>query len=94
MKPNWTDRELSDRLRRLSTQPPESAFQQRLSLSLGLAAQEIRASRLPAVPAARSRKRPYLRAALLLGLALAAAAAASQAWLTRHATSHAAESSD
>ena len=57
MKPNWTDRQLSHQLRRLSTMPPNTSFEQRLSLSLGLAADEIRASRLPPVPAARTRKR-------------------------------------
>jgi hypothetical protein len=57
MKTNWNDRQLSHELRRLSTMPPNTAFEQRLSLSLGLAADEIRASRLPPVPAARTRKR-------------------------------------
>jgi hypothetical protein len=85
MKPNWTDRQLSHHLRRLSTTPPNTSFEQRLSLSLGLAADEIRASRMPPVPAPRTRKRTYLRAALLLGLALGVAAAASQVWLRQHA---------
>jgi hypothetical protein len=57
MKPNWTDRQLSHHLRRLSTTPPNTSFEQRLSLSLGLAADEIRASRMPPVPAPRTRKR-------------------------------------
>ena len=91
---SWNDGELSERLRRLSTQPPDTAFEQRLSLSLGLAAQEIRASRLPAVAAAPPRRRAYVRAALLLGLALVAAAA-SQVWLAQQAaTPHAAEPGD
>ena len=80
MKPNWTDRELSDRLRRLSAVPPNVAFEQRLSLSLGLAAQEIRASRLPTVDTAQSGKRTYMRAALCLGLGIAVAAGVSRVW--------------
>jgi len=81
MKPQWTDQELSDRLRRLSTAPPSTSFEQRLSLSLGLAAEEIRASRLPPIAVAQRGKRSFVRP-LLLGLALALAAGTTHAWLT------------
>ncbi len=95
MKSNWNERELTHRLRRLSTQPPTLAFEQRLSVSLGLVAQEIRASRLPQARPAQRRRRPYVRAALLLGAALAAAAAASHAWSAQHtAVPHAADPRD
>jgi len=39
------ERELCERLRRLSTQPPDKRFEERLSHSLSLAAGEIRATR-------------------------------------------------
>jgi hypothetical protein len=95
MKSNWNERELTDRLRRLSTQPPNLAFEQRLTVSLGLAAEELRASRLPEPRRSKTKRRPYVRAALLLGAALAAGAAASQAWSARHtAMPHAADAGD
>lgn len=49
--------ELRDGLRRLSTLPPDSRFEERLTRSLHAAASEIRASRAPAAKPAANEPR-------------------------------------